>query len=211
MRVRNKPWAKDKLLEHSALVIPDPENYKGKWREKFNHSAPLHVEIGTGKGQFILGMAEQYPDINFIGIELEESIIVSALEKLLDKPLPNVLFLNKNANDLTDFFAENEVDELYLNFSDPWPKNRHEKRRLTYKSFLQNYRQVLKTKGKLNLKTDNRGFFEYSLESFSQFGLTLGNISLDLHASECPGNIMTEYEEKFSAKGQPIYRCEASF
>ncbi|GGE55188.1 tRNA (guanine-N(7)-)-methyltransferase [Pullulanibacillus camelliae] len=211
MRVRNKPWAKDKIAEHPEVVIPNPMDVKGHWREVFKNDHPVHLEIGTGKGQFILGMAKQYPMINFIGIEIEASIIVSALEKWLEEPLANVLLLNENAEQITDFFAEHEVDDMYLNFSDPWPKNRHEKRRLTYRSFLKSYEAILKPGGRLNLKTDNQGLFEYSLESFSKYGLQLEHISLDLHASDYKENVKTEYEEKFSQKGQRIYRCEAIF
>jgi len=211
MRVRNKPWSKDKIAEHPEVLIPNPENYKGKWRELFGNDHPLHLEVGAGKGQFILGMARQYPLINFIGIEIEESIIVSALEKWLEEPQPNVLLLHKNAQHITEFFAEHELDEMYLNFSDPWPKRRHEKRRLTYAEFLKSYKAILKSKGKLNLKTDNQGLFEYSLESFSKHGLQLEQISLNLHASDYTENVRTEYEEKFSKKGHCIYRCEAVF
>jgi len=211
MRVRNKPWAKDKIIEHPEVLIPNPENYKEKWRAWFGNDHPLHLEIGMGKGQFILGMAKQYPMINFIGIEIEESIIVSALEKWLEDPQPNVLFLNENAQQITTFFAEGELDELYLNFSDPWPKHRHEKRRLTYPDFLKSYRAILKSEGRLNLKTDNQGLFEYSLESFSKQGLQLEQISLNLHASNYTENVQTEYEEKFSKRGHRIYRCTAIF
>jgi len=211
MRVRNKPWSKDKIAEHPEVLIPNPENYKGKWRELFGNDHPLHLEVGAGKGQFILGMARQYPLINFIGIEIEESIIVSALEKWLEEPQSNVLLLHKNAQHITEFFAEHELDEMYLNFSDPWPKRRHEKRRLTYAEFLKSYKAILKSKGKLNLKTDNQGLFEYSLESFSKHGLQLEQISLNLHASDYTENVRTEYEEKFSKKGHCIYRCEAVF
>lgn len=209
MRVRHKPWAKGKLKQHSEIVVASPKYYSGEWHDVFNREAPLHVEIGTGKGQFILGMAKKHPDCNFIGIELNESVIVSALEKCLKAKVRNVRLINADARGLTEYFAENEVDEIYLNFCDPWPKHRHEKRRLTYPSFLAQYEYILKRHGVINLKTDNQGFFEYSLESFSRYGLILRNISLDLHASGMADNVMTEYEEKFSAKGQRIYRCEA--
>lgn len=209
MRVRHKPWARGKLTHHSDIVIQSPRYYSGEWYEAFHREAPLCVEIGTGKGRFIVGMAEKYPYYNFIGIELHESIIVSALDKCLDRNVGNVRLINGDARELTEFFAEDEVDAIFLNFCDPWPKKRHEKRRLTYSAFLAQYEYVLKNHGVIHFKTDNRGLFEYSLESFSQYGFTLRNISLDLHHSDDKDNVTTEYEEKFSAKGQPIYRCEA--
>lgn len=209
MRVRNKPWAKDKLNDHSNWVISDPELYKGKWNGLFKNDAPIHIEIGTGKGQFITGMAKANPNTNFIGIELQASVIVEALDKLLDEPLENVRLLNVNAADLMKFFEAREVEVIYLNFSDPWPKKRHEKRRLTYGAFLDNYRNILAENGRIELKTDNQGLFEYSLESFSLNNFFIKNISLNLHETGDLSNVKTEYEEKFSSKGQRIYRCEA--
>lgn len=211
MRVRHKPWAKEKLQQFPDIIIQHPESYKGKWETVFRKGTPLHVEIGTGKGQFVSGMAESHPNVLFVGIELMQSIIVSALDKVLETKVENVRLVNRNAVDLPAFFAENEVDRIYLNFSDPWPKNRHEKRRLTYKSYLALYEKVLKPGGEIHLKTDNRGLFEYSLESFEEYGMKVGNVSWDLHNSGMTGNVMTEYEEKFSERGHPIYRCEARF
>ncbi|GEB75747.1 tRNA (guanosine(46)-N7)-methyltransferase TrmB [Sporolactobacillus inulinus] len=209
MRVRHKPWAKSKLNQHSNLVVQSPKDHSGEWYDIFHREAPLHVEIGTGKGRFLTGMAKKYPDINFVGIELHESVIVTALQRCLDEGLDNVRLINEDARGLTEFFAEDEVDALYLNFCDPWPKNRHEKRRLTYSAFLAQYEYVLKKGGLLNFKTDNQGLFEYSLESFSKYGFILQNISLDLHHAKTKDNVVTEYEEKFAEKGQRIYRCEA--
>lgn len=209
MRVRNKPWAQDKLNEHSHWVIQKPASHKGKWVEIFGNAAPIHIEIGTGKGQFITGMAKANPEINFIGIELQASILVEALDKLLEAPQENVRLLHMNAQDLCEFFAPNEVETIYLNFSDPWPKKRHEKRRLTYARFLKTYQEILSEKGRIELKTDNQGLFEYSLESLSVNGFSIKNVSLNFHATDAPWNIQTEYEEKFSSKGQRIYRCEA--
>jgi tRNA (guanine-N7-)-methyltransferase len=211
MRLRHKPWAKDKLLNHPELVIQEPEKYKGKWQELFGNSNPIHIEIGTGKGRFINEMAKAHPDINFIGIEAYTSVIVSALDYALELEPTNLKLLNVNAQNLLDYFTEGEVERIYLNFSDPWPKNRHEKRRLTYKSYLEMYEKILMKGGELHFKTDNQGLFEYSLISFSQYGLTLNFVSLDLHNSDFEGNIMTEYEEKFSKKGNRIYRCEVQF
>lgn len=211
MRQRYKPWADDFIREHDRLIIPDPASRRGNWQSVFGNDQPIHLEIGTGKGQFIAGMARQHPDINFIGIELSKSVIVSAAQKVLDVDVSNIVLLNENAADLRELFAENEISGIYLNFSDPWPKNRHEKRRLTYKTFLAQYQEILKDGGQLVQKTDNRKLFEYSLVSYSQFGMKLEEVSLDLHSEDDPDNVKTEYEEKFSAKGQPIYRCKAVF
>ncbi|WP_082233555.1 tRNA (guanosine(46)-N7)-methyltransferase TrmB [Halobacillus massiliensis] len=211
MRLRNKPWADDFMRENDNIVIQNTFDYKGNWQEAFNKKQPLHLEIGSGKGQFISGMGKQHPEFNFIGVERVKSVIVGALKKVLDAETENVRLVNEDAEDLRDMFAENEVDHLYLNFSDPWPKNRHEKRRLTYHAFLEQYEAILKDNGKITFKTDNRGLFEYSLASFSQYGMIIEEVSLDLHSLEDDLNIMTEYEEKFSAKGQPIYRCRAKF
>ncbi|MGP4067433.1 tRNA (guanosine(46)-N7)-methyltransferase TrmB [Halobacillus sp. B29] len=212
MRLRNKPWADDYMREHDHIVVQEPFKMLGKWSELFkNPKAPLHLEIGSGKGQFIAGMGKQHSDINFVGIELVKSVIVGALKKVLDADVDNVRLVNEDAQDLRELFGENEIDHIYLNFSDPWPKNRHEKRRLTYHTFLDQYKKVLVPGGEITLKTDNKGLFEYSLVSFSQYGMILEDVSVDLHADEDPLNVPTEYEEKFSAKGQPIYRCRARF
>ncbi|URT70125.1 tRNA (guanosine(46)-N7)-methyltransferase TrmB [Cytobacillus firmus] len=211
MRQRNKPWAKDKLAEYPQYVISEPEKYKGKWKEAFDKDQPLHIEIGTGKGRFITGMAKANPDINYIGIELAESVIVTALDRIIEEELPNIKLLNVNANDLRDYFEKGEVNRVYLNFSDPWPKKRHAKRRLTYRSFLDIYEDILVGKGEIHFKTDNQGLFESSLMSFSDYGMLLTFVSLDLHNSDFEGNIMTEYEEKFSSRGSRIFRCEVQY
>ncbi|MHA6253484.1 tRNA (guanosine(46)-N7)-methyltransferase TrmB [Oceanobacillus sp. CAU 1775] len=211
MRQRYKPWADDFLEEHQDLIVPNPTEHKGKWKNIFKKEQPIHLEIGTGKGQFIVGMAKSYPEINFIGIEVAKSIIVTAGEKALEEKLDNLILIHADANNLLDYFATDEISGLYLNFSDPWPKNRHEKRRLTYKKFLEQYQEVLIPHGEITLKTDNRGLFEYSLVSFTSYGMKLEEVNLDLHEIEDEKNIMTEYEEKFSAKGHPIYRCRLTF
>ena len=211
MRLRNKPWAKDALAAHPEMVIQDPAQWKGRWHERFGNNNPIHIEIGSGKGQFVSGMARQNPNINYIGIEIQESVLVVALEKALAADVPNLQLLHVNGGQVTDYFEDGEVDQIYLNFSDPWPKKRHEKRRLTYKSFLDTFKQILPEHGEIHFKTDNRGLFEYSLVSFSQYGMTLKGVWLDLHASDFEGNVMTEYEKKFSSKGQVIYRVEAQF
>ncbi|WP_078414074.1 tRNA (guanosine(46)-N7)-methyltransferase TrmB [Priestia abyssalis] len=211
MRLRNKPWASEKIGQYPHYVVPNPEECKGKWNEVFQNENPLHIEVGTGKGQFLLGMAKQNPHINYIGIEVYESVIVSALDRLIEAELPNFKLLNVNAEELEKYFTKNDVERVYLNFSDPWPKKRHAKRRLTYKSFLQSYENILVDEGEIHFKTDNQGLFEFSLMSFSEYGLLLKFLSLDLHKSDFEGNIMTEYEEKFSQKGQRIYRCEVKY
>jgi tRNA (guanine-N7-)-methyltransferase len=211
MRQRNKPWAKEKLASYPQYVISSPESYKGKWQEAFEKEQPLHIEIGTGKGRFITGMAKANPHINYIGIELQDSVIVTALDRIIEDELPNIKLIIVNAEDLQQFFEQGEVDRVYLNFSDPWPKKRHAKRRLTYKNFLQIYENILIDEGEIHFKTDNQGLFEFSLISFSEYGLLLKYVSLDLHNSDFEGNIMTEYEEKFSQKGNRIYRCEVQY
>lgn len=211
MRLRNKPWAKDALAIHPEMVIQNPEQWKGRWQERFGNDNPIHIEIGSGKGQFVSGMAKKNPNINYIGIEIQESVLVVALEKALAADVPNLQLLHVNGGQVTDYFEKGEVNQIYLNFSDPWPKKRHAKRRLTHESFLVGYEQVLPPFGELHFKTDNRGLFEYSLASFSQFGLILKQVWLDLHKVDFPENVMTEYEEKFSAKGHPIYRVEVIF
>lgn len=211
MRLRNKPWAKEKLLNYPQFVVHHPENWREKWHDLFGNNHPIHIEIGTGKGRFITEMAKANPEINYIGIEAYTSVIVSALDRAVEAEVPNLKLLNMNAQKLIDVFAPGEIDRIYLNFSDPWPKNKHEKRRLTYKSFLDMYAKVLVSGGELHFKTDNQALFEYSLISFSEYGLKLKYISLDLHNSDFQGNIMTEYEEKFSQKGNRIYRCEVQF
>ncbi|WP_161877813.1 tRNA (guanosine(46)-N7)-methyltransferase TrmB [Alkalibacterium sp. MB6] len=211
MRLRHKPYAKEKLEAYPHFVVPSPEEWKGRWAERFGNDKPIHIEIGCGKGQFIINMAKQFPAINFIGIELQTSVIVSALEKQIEEELPNVQFMQVDAKDLTNYFAPGEVDRIHLTFSDPWPKNRHEKRRLTYKSFLSVYKAILHDKGELHFKTDNQGLFEYSLTSFSHYPASLTHVYLDLHNSDVEDNVMTEYEEKFSQKGNRIYKAVIQF
>ncbi len=211
MRLRYKPWAKEKIEQYPQYVVSSPEQFKGHWGTAFEQEQPLHIEIGTGKGRFVTEMAKANPTINYLGLELQESVIVSALDRLIEAEVPNLKLLNVNASDLPQYFAKGDVSRVYLNFSDPWPKARHEKRRLTYKSFLKLYEDILPNKGEIHFKTDNQGLFEYSLRSFSEYGLLLKFVSLDLHQSDFEGNIMTEYEEKFSEKGNRIFRCEVQF
>lgn len=212
MRLRNKPWAEEFITSHPEVIIPNPEEYKGNWQRIFGNDHPIHIEVGTGKGQFVTGMALANPDINYVGIELYTSVIVVALEKVIEANTPpNLRLLKVNGADLDKYFAKGDISRVYLNFSDPWPKTRHAKRRLTHEGFLKLYESILIDGGEIHFKTDNRGLFEYSLVSMSEYGMLLKYVSLDLHANMPEDNIMTEYEEKFSAKGQPIYRLESQF
>ncbi|HEP1289987.1 TPA: tRNA (guanosine(46)-N7)-methyltransferase TrmB [Streptococcus pyogenes] len=211
MRVRKRKGAEEHLANNPHYVILNPEDAKGRWHDVFGNDRPIHIEVGSGKGGFITGMALKNPDINYIGIDIQLSVLSYALDKVLVSEVPNVKLLRVDGSSLTNYFEDGEVDMMYLNFSDPWPKTKHEKRRLTYKDFLDTYKRILPEHGEIHFKTDNRGLFEYSLASFSQYGMTLRQIWLDLHASNYEGNVMTEYEEKFSNKGQVIYRVEANF
>lgn len=211
MRVRKRKGAEDYLENHPQYVILNPEDTKGEWHHVFGNNNPIHIEVGSGKGAFITGMALQNPDINYIGIDIQVSVLSYALDKVLESQAPNVRLLRVDGSSLTNYFADGEVSLMYLNFSDPWPKTKHEKRRLTYKTFLETYQQILPENGEIHFKTDNRGLFEYSLASFSQYGMVLNQVWLDLHSSNYEGNVMTEYEQKFSSKGQVIYRVEAQF
>ncbi|AAK34471.1 TPA: tRNA (guanosine(46)-N7)-methyltransferase TrmB [Streptococcus pyogenes] len=211
MRVRKRKGAEEHLANNPHYVILNPEDAKGRWHDVFGNDRPIHIEVGSGKGGFITGMALKNPDINYIGIDIQLSVLSYALDKVLASEVPNVKLLRVDGSSLTNYFEDGEVDMMYLNFSDPWPKTKHEKRRLTYKDFLDTYKRILPEHGEIHFKTDNRGLFEYSLASFSQYGMTLRQIWLDLHASNYEGNVMTEYEEKFSNKGQVIYRVEANF
>ncbi len=213
MRIRKVKGESETIAAHPEIVIPNGEELKGNWQSVFEKEQPIYIEVGMGKGQFMIGMAKQNPHLNFIGIEKFDSVMVRALEKVLEAgELPNLKLLKIDAEDLTDIFAENEVEGVYLNFSDPWPKPRHAKRRLTHENFLTRYEQITVPNGYLRFKTDNRLLFEYSLVSVTGYGMKLEDVALDLHQREAlDWNIMTEYEEKFSAKGQPIYRLEAQF
>lgn len=211
MRLRNKPWATEEIAKHPDIVIPNPEDLKGRWHEVFANDHPIYLEVGTGKGQFLAKMGGKYKEINFIGIEKYDSVIITAMQRVIDHQLENVKLIRADANGLLDFFAEGEISRLFINFTDPWPKKRHEKRRLTHEQFLKMYETILIPNGEIHFKTDNQGLFEYSLHSFSKYGMVLNNVSLDLHKSDFKDNVMTEYEEKFAAKGMPIYRCEAVF
>ncbi|AXF56009.1 tRNA (guanosine(46)-N7)-methyltransferase TrmB [Salicibibacter kimchii] len=203
MRLRKRPGALDVLRERPDIVPQKPEQLRGQWAV----NQPLHVELGTGKGRFLTMMAEKYPSIVFIGMEKMESVLSYAVERTGRED--NVRFIHGDVADLQGYFANGEVNRIYLNFTDPWPKNRHEKRRLTYPGFLNLYKEILSPRGAIHLKTDNEDFFTYSVEQFSQTGYHLNNFTLDLHADEPEENVRTEYEQKFVERKQRIFRVEA--
>lgn len=210
MRMRNKPWAID-YLESNDQFVDVNNNYSKKIKEFFSKDQPLHIEVGTGMGTFITTLAENNPDINYVGIEIDKNVMIRVTEKVVDLGLENVRLVLLDANKLMDYFNENEVDKVYLNFSDPWPKNRHAKRRLTHSNFLSSYKQLLKENSIVEFKTDNRGLFEFSLISMNTYGMKFENLNLDVHDDEPETNIRTEYEEKFSLRGHKIYWIQASF
>ncbi len=207
MRVRRKPWAEEELLTNPQ-VIKEPMELKGKWSLEFNNNNPIHIEIGFGKGRFITETAKLNQNINYIGIERQVSVIALASRKLKVENIPNIRFIYGDVKFLKDYFTNNEIKRIYINFCDPWPKKRWEKRRLTHRSFLELYKTLLGEFGEIHFKTDNKNLFEFSLNEFADSNLRLRNITLDLHKSNFENNIMTEYEQKFSEKQMPIYRCE---
>ncbi len=210
MRIRKRKHTDERIEACRELLCENPAENKGKWQETFGNSNPIHIEIGCGKGDFIVELSRRNPNINYIAIEKEKDVIVLALEKALAAGTANVVYCNSYAENLAEFFAKGEVERIYLNFSDPWKKSRHAKRRLTSPQFLQSYKDILPPHGSIFFKTDNRPLFDFSLEQFPQCGFRLDNICFDLHNSEfAADNIMTEYERNFSAKGFPINRLEA--
>lgn len=210
MRLRNIKGAKE-TLENSNYVVELPESNKGKWKKIFENDNPVHIEIGMGKGKFITTLAQNNPDINYIGIEKYSSVLVRAVEKLGEVNLSNLKLIRMNAENINDVFEENEISKIYLNFSDPWPKDRHAKRRLTSTTFLKLYNKVLKKDGKVEFKTDNRDLFDFSLEEVKNAGWTLEAYTYDLHNDNKlnQNNVMTEYEQKFSKEGKPINKLIA--
>lgn len=212
MRLRNKSWAKPLIEANPSMISVTPEGMQGKWQEKFAKPQPLMLEVGSGKGRFITEMAKAYPDRNFIALELQEVAIAYILRKQVELQLPNLHLILGDGADLSEYFAPGEVAGLFLNFSDPWPKTRHEKRRLTYKSFLAQYENIVAKDATLQFKTDNQGLFEYSLESMNNYGMVFDFVSLDLHQDvRVTDNIETEYEHKFSSRGGRIYELKAHF
>jgi len=207
VRLRNIKGA-DEIIKKSSYLISDYEKYKGNFKSIFNNSNNIEIEIGMGKGNFIIEKARLNPDINFIGIEKYATVLVSAFKKLEDIDLPNLRIINMDANFIDDVFL-NEIDKVYLNFSDPWPKKKHSNRRLTSHIFLNKYSNIFKNDRIIEMKTDNMGLFEYSLVSLSENGYILKQVNLDLYKTDLEGNVQTEYEKKFSSKGMPIYKLVA--
>lgn len=208
MRMRKKKNLDVRFASCASVLAENPTENKGKWREYFGNENPIYIEIGCGKGRFILETARRNPDINFIAIEKEEGALIMATEKAINMDLKNLKFLSFDAANLCEIFADDEINRVYLNFSDPWPPNNQRKRRLTHANFLEIYDKILAKYGQIHFKTDNQRLFEFSLEEICAYGLLLQNISLDLHKTDFD-NVMTEYEERFSAEGYRICRLEA--
>lgn len=209
MRLRNIPGVEERLLQYPTFV-QDPTLFKGRWHERFHNNNPIHLEIGCGKGRFITTLAERHPEINFIALEKQAEVIYRTAQRTEYRDIPNLVLTQYDATLLPNIFADGELDRLYLNFSDPWPKKRHYKRRLMYRSFLQMYKQVLTPNGEIHIKTDNESLFEFSLNELSHEHFQLRHITFDLHQSDlAEQNVMTEYEQRFAGRGQRIYRTEA--
>ena len=207
MRMRKRNNLEPRMEAASAVWIQNPEDYRGRWRELLPGAAGLRLEIGCGKGRFTVQTAQQEPEVLFIAIERVREALVLAMEKAVALGLKNVFFLSVDAERLDELFAPGEADRIYLNFSDPWPRNKNAKRRLTYRTFLEKYRRVLCPGGEIHFKTDNEKLFAWSLEEFAQYGCLVKNVDNDLHRNG-PVGIMTEYEERFYTLGTPIHRCE---
>ena len=210
MRLRNIPGA-DEAIADSPHCIQEPMAEKGRWHLIFGNENPIHIGIGMGKGQFIMQLAKEHPDINYIGIERYSSVLLRALQKMEIEPLPNIRFLCMDASIITEVFDKEEVAKIYLNFSDPWPKERHAKRRLTSRQFFERYDKILAGNGVVEFKTDNDDLFAFSMEEVAEAGWTLDAHTFDLHHDPVlnEGNVMTEYEEKFSSLGHPIHKLIA--
>lgn len=196
------------IIDGSSYLIKEPSTLKGNWNKEFGNDNPICVEIGMGKGDFIIGMSKLYPNINFVGIEMFDSVMVRAVEKLNEEKIDNLRLVKMDAKCLNEIF-DKEIDTIYLNFSDPWPKNRHSKRRLTSHNFLEVYDKVFKENKKIFQKTDNIDLFAFSIESLSTYGYTLRKVTLDLYNNMIDGNVATEYEKRFNEKGVKICRLEA--
>ena len=212
MRVHKKKHGTERLEACGDIVIKDLRVEGSTSQQLFGNDNPLRLEIGCGKGDFIVGTAAKEPDVNFLAIEKVSDVLVTAAEKVKQSGLANVRVCCVDAKELTEVFAPGSIDRIYLNFSDPWPKSRHEKRRLTYRTFLAIYKQILREGGAIYFKTDNRPLFDFSLEEFEGFGIRMEKLTFDLHNSEYnEGNVMTEYEKRFSSMGVPINRVECYF
>lgn len=209
MRMRKKKHTSARMAQCAAFLVQSPGQYKGKWNEPFGNANPIHLEIGCGKGGFITTLAQITPDVNFVALERERDCLVLALEKTAALALPNLLFIAGDAALLGEYFAPGECERIYLNFSDPWPKSRHAKRRLTYRSFLEIYQQILCENGEIILKTDNLPLFEFSLSELRYCGFVVSDISYNLQNTELQDNVITEYEAHFREQGLSICRCRA--
>ena len=205
MRLRNIPGAREEMLVN-PFIVQEPARLRGRWHEEFGNDRPIRIEIGMGKGQFLLTLAQRNPGINFIGIEKYSSVLLRAVQKQDQEELPNVRLIRMEAENINDVFAPGEVDRIYLNFSDPWPKEAHASRRLTSRAFLERYKGILKEQGKIEFKTDNTELFAFSREEANAAGWKILAVTEDLHNDPdlMKDNIMTEYEEKFSSIGNSI-------
>ena len=207
MRLRNITGSRE-MIAASDYVIHEPQQYRGNWTEIFGNDNPIRIEIGMGKGRFIMDLARINPDINYVGIEKYSSVLLRGIQKMEAEPLPNLYFIRMEAEEITQVFGQEEVDRIYLNFSDPWPKDRHAKRRLPSREFLHRYDEILRKDGVIEFKTDNHDLFRFALDELEPAGWHLNQVTEDLHHNEemMRGNVMTEYEEKFSSLGNPIYK-----
>lgn len=207
MRLRNVAGSRE-VIGESRFVIHKPKENKNQWHKLFGNSNPVHIEIGMGKGRFIIDMARLHPDINYIGIEKYSSVLIRGIQKMEEQELPNLYFIRMDAEEITEVFGQGEVEKIFLNFSDPWPKDRHAKRRLPSREFLSRYNEILSKEGNLEFKTDNKELFTFALGELEPAGWRLDKVTYDLHHDDAmmDGNVMTEYEERFSAKGNPIYK-----
>lgn len=209
LRVRDKLKKRAEYIALQHEFVQEPSKLRGQWHEYFGRTAPLHIEVGMGAGKFITTLASMQPEINYVGIEKYMEVIIQAYKKKSALNLNNLALLCKNANTINEIFGEAEVERIYLNFSDPWPKKKHTNLRLTSSQFLDNYQQILTPGGQLHFKTDNEDFFDFSLASFTQAGWDLQQITRDLHKTADTDNVMTEYEEYFRKQGKPIFRVVA--
>lgn len=205
MRLRNVAGSRE-AIAMSRFVVQDPKIRKGNWKGLFGNQHPVHIEIGMGKGRFLMDMAKIHPEINYIGIEKYSSVLIRGIQKMESEELPNLYFIRTDAEEITEIFGKEEIDRIYLNFSDPWPKDRHAKRRLPSHEFLDRYRQILSKDGRLEFKTDNQDLFSFALQQLEPAGWKIEQMTYDLHHDKAmmEGNVMTEYEERFSMKGNPI-------
>lgn len=201
----------EKIINRSPYLVSNPSKYKNKWSDLFGNKNPIHLELGMGRGEFIINMAKTYPNINFIGLEISDSQMVKAVDRLANQKLPNLKLINADAMELDNFFGK-EIDTIYLTFSEPWPKRIDEKKRFTHFVYLKLYDKIFKKKKHIILKTDNKGLFAYSLQTLSQYWYVFNRVSLDLHHEENPiPNIMTDFERQYYEEGRPIYYVDATF